>query len=110
MDKVGVSGVNNQMNSTEKKTHLAGFEEVKADVGITRGGIHAVLTEVLVDVFRRGLGQETIYALPKGKRRYDIYSTSLWGLIDGWKIQGKVRATDEEDVNSVIKKPHSIHF
>lgn len=38
-------------------THLAGLEEVKADVGVTCGWIHAVLTEVLTDVFWRGLGQ-----------------------------------------------------
>lgn len=39
------------------QTHLAGFEEVKANVGVTCGRIHAVLAEVLTDVFWCGLGQ-----------------------------------------------------
>lgn len=48
-----------------RRAHLAGFEEVKANVGVARGGIHAVVAEVLADVFRRGLGQQPVNALPE---------------------------------------------
>lgn len=50
-------------------THLAGFQEVKADVGVTGYRVQAVLAEVLVDIFWGCLGQETIYTLPKKKRK-----------------------------------------
>lgn len=50
-------------------THLAGFQEVNDNVWVTCGGIQAVMTEVLVDVFRCRLGQETVYTLPKTKSR-----------------------------------------
>lgn len=46
-------------------THLAGLEEVKANVGVTCGRIHTVLTEVFTDVFWGGLRQQTVYTLPK---------------------------------------------
>lgn len=46
-------------------THLAGFEEVKADVGVTCCWIHAVMAEVLTDVFWCGLRKKAVYALPK---------------------------------------------
>lgn len=49
-------------------THLAGFQEVKANVGVTGHGVQAVLAEVLVDVFWCRLGQEAVYTLPKRKR------------------------------------------
>lgn len=51
------------------RTHLAGFQEVKANVGVPGYGIQAVLTEVLVDVFWCRLGQEAVYTLPNRKRR-----------------------------------------
>lgn len=38
-------------------SYLAGLEEVKANVWVTCGRIHTVMTEVLTDVFWRGLGQ-----------------------------------------------------
>lgn len=50
-------------------TNLAWLEEVKANVGVTCGWIHAVMTEVLTDVFWRGLGQDTVYTFPKAKRK-----------------------------------------
>lgn len=45
-------------------SHLAGLKEVKAYVGVARGRIHAVLIEVLADVFRCGLGQQAVDTLP----------------------------------------------
>lgn len=45
--------------------HLTGPEEVKADVWVACGGIHAVLAKVLTDVFWCCLRQESVYALPK---------------------------------------------
>lgn len=48
-------------------THLAGFQEVKANVGVTGHGVYAVLAEVLVDVFWCRLGQEAVYTFPKRK-------------------------------------------
>lgn len=38
-------------------SHLAGLEEVKANVGVACGRIDAVVTEVLTDVFWCGLWQ-----------------------------------------------------
>ena len=46
------------------RPYLVWPEEVEADVGVARGGIHAVTTEVLTDVLRCGLGQETVNTLP----------------------------------------------
>jgi len=44
--------------------YLVGSEEVEADVGVARGGVHAVAAEVLADVLRRGLGQQAVNTLP----------------------------------------------
>lgn len=52
-------------------THLAGLEEVKANVGVTRGGIHTVLTEVFADIFWSGLGQQTVNAFPKPEKQFN---------------------------------------
>ena len=38
-------------------SHLAGLEEVKANVWVTCGRIHTVMTEVLTDIFWCSLGQ-----------------------------------------------------
>ena len=51
------------------RSHLAGFEEVKANVGVTCGRIQAVLTEVLTDILWCGLGQKAVYTLPEAKKR-----------------------------------------
>ena len=51
---------------TGSYSHLAGLEEVKADVGVPCGRIHTVVIEVLADVFWSGLGQETVNTLPIG--------------------------------------------
>lgn len=45
--------------------HLTRPEEVKADVWVTCGGIHAVMAKVLTDVFWCRLRQKSIYALPR---------------------------------------------
>lgn len=50
-------------------TNLAGPEEVKANVGVARGGIHAVMTEVLTDVLWRGLRQKAVDALPEAESK-----------------------------------------
>lgn len=56
------------LNQLARGTHLAGFQEVKANVGVPGYRIQAVLAEVLVDIFRCRLGQEAVYALPNKKR------------------------------------------
>lgn len=53
----------------DSHTDLAGLEEVKANVGVTCGRIHTVLTEVFTDVFWCGLGQQTVYTLPEEKKK-----------------------------------------
>lgn len=53
-------------------THLAGLQEVKANVGVTGYRVQAVLAEVLVDVFWCRLGQEAVYTLPKRKRKETV--------------------------------------
>lgn len=60
-----------------RRAHLAGFEEVQANVGVACGGIKAELAEVLADVFRRGLRQQTVNTLPETEQRPLNYSTPL---------------------------------
>lgn len=74
-------------------THLAGFQEVKANVGVTGHRVQAILAEVLVDVFWCRLGQEAVYTLPKRKRRKETVSEEKLEII-----------------NIIIKRPHSILF
>lgn len=62
-------------------THLAGFQEVKANIGVPGYWIQAVLTEVLVDIFWCRLGQETVYTLPNGKRSEKTVSEK-----NNWKL------------------------
>lgn len=59
-------------------THLAGFHEVKANIGVPGYWIQTVLTEVLVDIFWCRLGQETVYTLPNGKR---MKKKKTWKLV-----------------------------
>ena len=46
------------------RSYLVWPEEVEADVGVARGGIHTVMTEVLTDVLRCGLRQQAVNTLP----------------------------------------------
>lgn len=53
-------------------THLVGAHEVKADVGVAGGGVNTVLAEVLAHILGRGLGEEPIDTLPKGRDRKTV--------------------------------------
>lgn len=60
------------------QTHLTGPEEVQADIGVACGRIHAVLTEVLTDIFRCCLRQKPVYALPKKQSNTVSYPALYW--------------------------------
>lgn len=64
-------------------THLAGFQEVKANIGVPGYWIQTVLTEVLVDIFWCRLRQETVYTLPNGKRSEEtsVSEKKNWKLL-----------------------------
>lgn len=82
-----------------RRAHLAGFEEVQANVGVAGGGVQAELAEVLADVFRRGLRQQTVNALPETEQRPLNNSARLKSSLAREGMWGEILEMDEEYIH-----------